>query len=576
MNPLENVPVLIVGAGPAGLTAALLLARYSVPALLVERHAGTSIHPRARGLNVRTMEIYRSLGLEPPIRAAGAALVASRYMLFVDTLAGAEIRRVPDDELLPMGDTLAAFTPCGWCQCAQDELEPILVAAARAAGADLRFDTALTALRQDATGVTATVVTRATGAAHTIRAQYAIAADGANSPVRAALGVVLEDHGTMGHYVNIYFRADLRALVAGREFGICFVENPAAAGLFLAVNNSDRWLFNAEYHPQTGAGPADFTPARCLEIVRAAVGLPDLDVEILSVLPWEAAARVAPTMIVGRVALAGDAAHVMPPAGGFGLNTGVQDAHNVAWKLAAVLRDGADPALLATYNAERQPVAAAIVAQASWDMNAATPDTIGGPAGPPNGSGDGPPDWSGDGPPADGPPDWSGDGPPPGSGDPLQLLVPVLAYRYASAAVIADSNTPPIEGLAALGQPGTRAPHVWLERDGQRISTLDLFTGGFVLLVGAEGAAWQVAAQAVAAARGLDLTAYRIGPAADLTDPADAWPTAYGIRPAGAALIRPDGFVAWHSPGAAPAATPTLTAVLDRILGPAATVHAGA
>ncbi len=565
MNAQESIPVLIVGGGPAGLTAALVLARYGVAVVLIERHSGTSIHPRARGLNVRTMEIYRALGLEAPIRAAGAVLAASRYMLFVDTLAGAEIRRVPDDDLMPLGDALAAVTPCGWCQCAQDELEPILAAAARAAGADLRFGTELTALTQDAAGVAATVVTRADGTQETIRAHYAIAADGAGSLVREQLGVALEDHGTMGHYVNIYFRADLRALVAGREFGICFVENPAAAGLFLAVNNSDRWLFNAEYTPATGAGPADFTPARCLEIVRAAVGLPDLAVEILSVLPWVAAAQIATQLAVGRVFLAGDAAHIMPPAGGFGLNTGVQDAHNLAWKLAAVLRGGAAPALLTTYAAERRPVAAAVVVQAAWDMMAPTPDTLGGPGG----TSDGPPDRTADGPPTgDGPPEWGGEV---DDAMRLALLVPVLGYRYESDAVQAErgADTPPDGSLDLSGRPGTRAPHVWLEQAGQRVSTVDLFNGGFVLLAGAAGAAWSGAARTVAAQRGLDLTAYRIGLGGDLADPAGVWPTTYGLTPAGATLVRPDGFVAWRSPGPSTTPATVLADALTALLGPA-------
>jgi putative polyketide hydroxylase len=208
--------VLIAGGGPAGLTSALLLARYGVPVLLVERRHGTSIHPRARGLNVRTMEIYRSLGLEEPIGAAGAALAKSRYMLFVDTLAGEEIRRVPDDDLMPVGEDLARVTPCAWRQCAQDDLEPILVEAARGHGADPRFGVELVALEQDGDGITATLRERDTGKERTVRADYLIAADGARSPIRAALSVQETGAGTLGHYVNIYFRADLSELVRDR------------------------------------------------------------------------------------------------------------------------------------------------------------------------------------------------------------------------------------------------------------------------------------------------------------------------------------------------------------------------
>ena len=546
----EHVPVLVVGAGPAGLTAALLLARASVPVLLVERHASTSVHPRARGLNLRTMEILRAVDLEDTVRVAGAALELSRYMLFVETLAGREIRRVADDDLVATGDALDAWTPCNWCQCAQDELEPILLAAARDHGADIRFSTELIGLVQDADGATATLADRATGLQHAVRAQYVIAADGARSPLRAMLDVPLRIDRTLEHYVNIYFRADLRALVQDRWFGICFVENEISPGLFLAVNNTDRWLFNVEYQPQQGQSPDNFTPARCVELVRGAVGVPNLDVAIISVLPWEMAAQIVAQFQVGRVFFAGDAAHVMPPAGGFGLNTGVQDAHNLAWKLAAVLRGTAAPALLATYAAEREPTANMIVAQAVAEVEAPTPD------GPP--SGYGPPDGDHGGPPA---------GPPGGYGNSTAMLVPVLGYHYDSAAIVADGAMATDEGLDLTGRPGTRAPHVWIEHAGVRCSTLDLFDGRFVLLTGPDGSVWYDVAHAAAQRTGLDLAAYCVGGAGEIGDPSGSWAAAYGVSPSGAVLVRPDSFVGWRAHGAAANAEQVVEQALNAMLG---------
>ncbi len=539
--PHHHIPVLIVGGGPVGLSASLFLSHLGVPSLLVERHSTTSIHPRARGLNVRTMEIYRELGLEGAIRGAGAALASSRYMLFVETLAGKEIRRVPDDELMPVGERLATITPCTWCQCAQDDLEPLLLNEAKKLGATIWFGSELVSFTQDDRGVTATVVERASGIEHSIQADYLIAADGASSPIRSMLEMPMGGLGTLEHFVNIYFRADLRDLVRDRWFGICFVENPDVQGLFLAVNNTDRWLFNVAYAPEEGKTAADFTTERCIDLVRQAVGLPRLEVEVISVLPWEATARVVERMGVKRVFLAGDAAHLMPPAGGFGLNTGVQDVHNLAWKLAAVINGDADAALLETYTAERLPVALAVVEQAVRELNAPTPDTVEGaePGGPPRGDGE---------------------------DELLAQLTAVLGYRYTSSAVADDKGSPQLEESTLAGRPGTRAAHIWLERQGERISTIDLFGTHFVLLAGEDGSVWATAAREVVSRLKLPLDIYRIGKQGDVVDLEQRWSSAYGVTSQGAVLVRPDGFVAWRANGSEEESERTLTHVLTLLL----------
>ena len=530
--------VIIIGGGPTGLMAALLLARQQVPCVLIERHAATSVHPRARGLNVRTMEILRALGLEQRVRAAGEALAQSKYMLFVETLAGREIRRVPDDDLVIMGDELAAYTPCTWTMCAQDALEPLLAEAARAAGADLRFGSELVSFHQDGEHVRCMVRTGASESE--LVADYLLAADGAASPIRTQLGLEVDDFGDFGSFVNMYFRADLRELVRNRWFGLCFVENVAVQGMFLAVDNAERWLLNVEYDPAVTA-LASFTPERCIALIRAAVGIADLPVELISVLPWQASARVVQHMRVGRVFLAGDAAHTMPPAGGFGLNTGVQDAHNLAWKLAAVAR-GANATLLDSYEAERLPIARVIVERTAREFGAGAPDEA----------------VSFD--PSQQPGETDGA---------MAALRAVLDQPYQGLGVRghgaeagAAHITPTLqhqEPFVLDGRPGTRAPHVWLQRNGQRISTLDLFDGPFVLLVGNDGGAWLTAAQQVQPP--LPLRAYQIGTSGDVQAESD-WLSAYGIQSAGAVLVRPDGYIAWRHPAASADASATLREVL--------------
>ncbi|MDQ2906605.1 MAG: FAD-dependent monooxygenase [Chloroflexota bacterium] len=513
----DSVPVLIAGGGPVGLAISLFLARFGVPSLLVERHKSTTLHPRARGLNMRTMEVFRSVDLAEALQAVGAVVNLERYTLVVDTLAGEERQRI-----LPQG-TAANYayarmlSPETWCLCAQDEIEPILFKAAKLHGSDLRFYTELVSFEQDATGVTAQIVDRATGAQRTVRASYLIAADGVNSRIRdTMLKVPMIGARTLAHYINIYFRGDLTDLVAHRQFVMCHVENPEARGLFFTVNDTDRWLFNIAYEPEKGETPEDYTAERCIAIVRKAVGVPDLDVEVLSTLPWEAATCIAENFLIGRVFLAGDAAHIMPPFGASGINIGVQDAHNLAWKLAAVIKESAGPELLTTYDTERHPIGDLTIRQADFRhkgiMQHASSDDISKAA-----------------------PTFE-----------KQMDV-ILKYRYDSSAVIAEGDAPPSSSSDYDARSGSRAPHLWLEQEGRRISILDLFGQHFVLLTGEDGIIWLNAVKVVEQRLNLALTGYRIGRSGDLVDAEDQFGSMYRITPEGAVLVRPDGFVAWRT-----------------------------
>jgi putative polyketide hydroxylase len=529
----ETTPVLIVGGGLVGLSTSLFLTQHGISSVLVERHPGTAIHPRARGINFRTMELFRKLGLEEQLRAAGTALSKNRGMLIVESLAGKEYRRIAMEE--PVSTPMEEISPTTWGMCAQDYSEPILLAAVRQRGGDVRFNTELISFEQGDDGVAAIVADRATGERKTIRAKYMVAADGAASPIRNTLGITRSGRGTLYNNISIYFAADLAHLVRGREFILCQVENPEVQGIFVAVNNRDLWLFGVPYAPERGEKPEDFTPERCIDLVRKAVGLPQLAVEIKSILPWEAAVRVADRFQQGRVFLAGDAAHQMPPTGAFGANSGIQDAHNLAWKLAAVLKGQAAPALLTTYDEERRPVMRFTTEQAglrsavtSFERNAQ------------------------------------------GEADLADNLVIIVGYQYSSQAVIAKDDAPlALDHIELNGQPGRRAPHVWLEMQGRRISTLDLFGTSFVLLTGEDGTHWRDAARAIALRRGIDLDAYCVGNNGDLVDLDKLWSSRYGVTASGAALVRPDGFVGWRIENAGDvegSQEQTLEQMLDQLL----------
>ena len=350
-----STSVLIVGGSLNGLTAALLLARRGVSCLVVERHPRTSIQYKFRGISPRSMEMYRSVGIEAEIRARDLIDDRAAYVARMKNLADSDVswQGIPWADTSDLGPTAAAT-------CDQDQLEPILRAHAERHGADVRFNTELASFSQERNAVVARIRNRSTETSDTVRAKYLIGADGTSSPVREALGIGRHGPGVLQHWMNVIFEADLPTIIDGRTIRSAFVTNINGT---LVPRGDGRWLMAVQFVPERGERAEDFTPDRCRDLIRLGAGRPDLQVDIVDARQWDAAAAVADRFCKGRVFLVGDSAHVMPPTGGFGGNTGIQDACNLAWKLEAVIKDVAGPELLDTYDAERRPIADRTVAQ---------------------------------------------------------------------------------------------------------------------------------------------------------------------------------------------------------------------
>ena len=488
----QSVPVLIAGGGSVGLTASILLARHGVRSLVAERHRGTSVLPRAFGTNVRTMEIFRVLGLEEAIQAVEVDVRGRALLLAMQTLDGPVLESVPFHNSADPDDP-AWPSPTRVSFIAQDVLDPILVRALGQANlAELRFGTEVSGLRSDPGGVTAELTDRRDGTRRVVKADYLIAADGASSSIREALGIGMAGHDISAE-INVLFEADLsRALGANRAI-LYRLRNQwlPHGGLFRNINGGRRWtMFTRD--------PGDTRPARIAEIIRGCAGDPGLAVEILASGAWRKAAVAADRFRAGRIFLAGDAAHRLTPAGGLGLNTGIQGAHNLAWKLAAVLHGWAGPHLLGTYEAEWQPAARRAV-ELSHRI-----ETTGHRAA-------------------------------------SQMLGQMLGTAYQQGAFVPDGTCPPdvadpVADYVPTARPGHRAPHYPLSSGGRRRSTIDLFGGEFIAL--SPSKRWCDAARAAGAALGVPLSAHLIA------DP--TWAARYGIGPDGAVLVRPDGYVAWR------------------------------
>src|SRR3954467_12951882 len=485
----EEIPLLVVGGSRVGLTPAMLLGHHGVPSLSVERHAGTAIHPRAGHFQLRTMELLRQLGLEERVRAKSLETYsATGGIIAVESLAGRQLATYVKE----LNEGVEGLSPTVRVFINQDVLEPILRERAVELGATVRNRVEATALDQDGDGVTVTLKDLDKGDERTVRARYVIAADGNRSPMRARLGIGMEGHGVLSRSITIYFRADVTPLLEDRNQGVIYVHNPELRGFFrldragrtgFLVINSVGADVTTDAAVNVGEG---ITEERAAAMLQTAIGTPDIPAEILEIVHWRAEANYATRMRAGSVFLVGDAAHVVPPNGGYGGNTGILDARNLAWKLAAVVKGEAGPALLDTYEAERHPLSKLTVEQAYTRYATRVV--------PERGTGDAEPF--------------------------IDDLTMELGLVMSSPAVIGGEDgvrhLPPAE---TRGLPGTRAPHVALGPDR---STLDLFGRAFVLLRPAGADAW--------APTGVDVHVIE----------AEGFTEAYGITRDGAALIRPD------------------------------------
>jgi putative polyketide hydroxylase len=511
-----RIPVLVVGGGVVGLTTALFVANHGVPCVLAERHPDLLLHPRARGLTPRTMEVYRQAGLEQPILDAAFAGPGFTYQpVQANTLSDAEYH-IPDE---PAEDDGAGASPCHFGPIDQDKLEHLLRDKARELGAELRFHTELGSFTQDDQAVTARLTSQEIGTTEVVEADYLVAADGFHSPVRHALGIEVAGPGPLFTTMTAIVEADLTPALRGRTVSIAYLQQPRPFTILMAHDDQGRrWVFGTGYDPRSES-LEDFTDERVAELVRAAAGLPGVDVRVqpqipgtdLKVLGFPIGAHVARRYRAGRVFLAGDAAHVWPPTGGLGANAGIQDAHNLAWKLAMVHGGQAGLGLLDTYEQERRPVGQLTMGQALARFGT----RMGPDAGPAL----------------------------------IDYGAVSMGYRYPTDP---GGDTPPVLPAELAGQPGSRAPHAPTTLAGRRLSTLDLYGAGLVLLAGPDGQGW--------------VTAARLDVPVDCHQVTTEVAMAYGLDEDGASLVRPDGFVAWRSRSGVPDPTAALEAAIDTAL----------
>lgn len=598
-SPLHT-DVLVVGAGGCGLNLSIFLADLGVDFVTVERNTELANLPKAHYLNQRTMEILRQHGVEDDIRALGTPPDNMSRVMWLTTLGGdGPFDRKIIYEMDGIGGTgesqRAIYDRDSACRSANLPLirsEPVFRrhADARAPGR-LRFGHELVSFTQDADGVDAVVKNLETGEMLPVRAKYLVGADGGRT-IGRSLGNTMAGPSGLAKNVTVHFSADFSKLLLDDRVMLHFFihptrRGPLASGALVPAGGDDakwgrasrEWIFHFMVAPDD---PSRFDEDMVTQQIRELLKLPDLQMKVHKISHWMIEAVLAQRYRFDRVLLAGDAVHRHPPASGLGLNTGIQDAHNLAWKLALVTRGKAEASLLDSYEQERRPIGSFNVAWALssyWNhlLSAASIFAIH-PANVYE---------------AVGQPDEDNEiaglfaDTPDGRMRRARMQEVFgthriemfdhdveLGFVYEQGAVVPDGTPAPERDpwgseYRPTTRPGHRLPHAWLVVDGQRLSTHDLLDdkASFLLIANARGEAWCEAARQLAATRGITLRAVRVAPDGDAIDNDRRWTVLGEVGEDGAVLVRPDAMVAWRSPSAAPNALRALTGVFDVLLG---------
>ena len=580
MTEILHTDVLVVGSGPAGGAAALSLATLGVDHVVITKYSWTANTPRAHITNQRTVEIFRDLGIEEDIKANATPNHLMGDTVFCTSLSGDEIGRVRTWGTHPSRHAdYTLGSPSEHCDLPQTLLEPILIGHAAARGSHIRFDTEYLGLQQHTDGVTVFVRDRVTGNAYTIEAKYVIGADGGRSKIAQDVGLPFEGQMDLAGSMNIVFHADLSEKVQHRPSVLYWVLQPGSdiggigMGLVRMVRPWDEWLVVWGY--DINESPPQLDDAEATRIVHNLIGDDTVPVTIRSTSLWGNNKMYATRYRADRVFCMGDAVHRHPPSNGLGSNTSVQDAYNLAWKLAYVLRGDAGAALLDSYDQERAPIGRQIVLRANKSIEEFGPifDALGF-------TDTSDPDVMNERMRA------RADDTPQATRQRAQLREALelkdyefnahgveLGQRYRSGAVVPDGTPEPAYTRDAelyyhpTTWPGARLPHCWLGSDGHKVSTHDLAGNGrFALLTGISGQRWTQAAREVSQQLGIEIAAYVIGPGRQYTDVYDDWARLREVAEDGCVLVRPDAHVGWRAATITTDPAGELRRVLEAIL----------